>query len=481
MDKHRCRRVSSVISGYAMSRPASDNNIDWLLRSATLLLLPATVLFISTATLVDEGKWMVVQLGAPVIAALWMVRATANRSATLPFDPLSIAMYLGLASMAVSILPAINPFMGIVELSKRFSLVCVFVLMVSAMSARHDRMDALWVLVGTSFIGSVYGIAQHFGYDFFPWAHHEYSPIERGVSFYGHATFAGSFLAITIPLAAGLTFVPSAPWKRMVAFLVLAALVYHLYFTAARGATIGVLAAVGAVLLMLVVSAITTSRRGGAARANTRLIAGIVVLVISLGIGFYFAWRAWSIKDEEVYVLRDLSAMLRLYTWETGLRLFLSHPILGVGTGNYEVVIPLHWNGPEANHFSVHGQIMHQAHNEYIETAAEQGLIGFAVLAGTILFALAYAWDAWRNAASALERRLGLALFGSVIAGAVDAAFIFSFQTAASAIALWAVFGIIAAQRKDLLRGEAGVAQGLDDIEDEIGNVVVENRAAAVD
>lgn len=463
-----------------MERRKPDKTIDWLLRSAFLLLLPVTVLFINTTVPVDEGKWMVVQLAAPVIAALWLIRAAALGRTILPTDPLSIAMYLGLASMALSILPAINPFMGAVELSKRFALVCVFVLMATAMKARHDRLDAIWVLLGTGFIGSAYGIAQHYGYDFFPWGDHEYSPSERGVSFYGHATFAGSFLALAIPIAVGMGFAARATWQRAASLVVAGTMLYHLSFSGARGATLAVFAA--AVVVVLLVAATMIFRKSGRPAGSRRnLIAAAVIAGVALAGGMYMIYRAWAIKDTDFYAMRDMSAMLRLYTWETALRLFLDNPILGVGTGNYEVVIPLHWNGPEANHFSVHGQIMHQAHNEYLETAAEQGFIGIGALLATIVLALAYAWDAWLHAASALERRLGLALFASVVAASIDAAFIFSFQTAASATALWAVFGIVAAQRLDLLSGHAEVGEGTEDVEGDIGNVVVEDGAVAGD
>lgn len=463
-----------------MDQRKPDKTIDWILRSALLLLIPATVLFINTAVPVDEGKWLIVQLGAPVIAALWMIRASALGRPLLPLDPLSIAMYVGLAGMALSMLPAVNGHMAAIDLSKRFALVCVFILMATAMRARHDRLDAVWVLLGTGFIGTAYGISQHFGYDFFPWADHKYSPTVRGVSFYGHATFAGSFLAIAIPVCVGMVFAAPALWQRAAAFVTASAMIYHLSFSGARGATLAVFAAAVATVLVLV-GTMLLRKSGRPAGSRRNVVVASIVVGVALAGGFYLVYRAWAIKDTDFYTMRDMSAMLRLYTWETALRLFLSNPLLGVGTGNYEIVIPMHWNGPEANHFSVHGQIMHQAHNEYLEVAAEQGLIGIAALLATITIALAYAWDAWLHAGSALERRLGLALFAAVIAASVDAAFIFSFQTAASATALWAVFGIIAAQRLDLLSGHAELTEGANHVQNEVGDIVVEDHSGAGD
>lgn len=462
----------------SMEQRAPESTIDWLLRSGLLITLPATVLFINTAVPVDEGKWMIVQLAAPVLLALWMVRAAALGRSVLPMDPLSIAMYLGLASMALSLIPAVNPFIGALALAERVAVVCVFAMMAAAMRSRTDRLDAMWVLLGTGFVGSAYGIAQHFGYDFFPWAEHKYSPTERGVSFYGHATFAGSFLALSIPLAAGMVFAAPKPWQRAAALVIAAAMLYHLSFSAARGATLAVFAAAAAAGVLLGERVLFGSSSGATRR---KLVVGAAAALAVLGACAYLVYRAWAIKDTDFYVMRDMSSMLRLYTWETALRLFLSNPLLGIGTGNYEIVIPLHWNGAEANHFSVHGQIMDQAHNEYLETAAEQGLPGIGALVAVFVLALAYARDAWLHAGSRFERLLGLMLFASVTAAAVDAAFIFSFQTAASATALWAVFGIVAAQRFDLLGGNASGAEGLDDVEREVGDVVVEDGAGTGD
>lgn len=418
---------------------------------------------------------MAVQLGAPLLAGLWFVRASARGVRVLPTDPLSLAIYLSLASMAVSILPAINPFMGAIETSKRFSVVCVYVLMAVLFTEPRDRADAAWVLVGTGLIGGVYGITQHFGYDFFPWVEHKFSPLVRGVSFYGHATFAGSYLILVIPLAAGLMVSAGALWARGAAALSLAVMLYHLSFTGARGAALALLAATAAVALAVMV----VQRERLAVRRAARWAAALLTMG-TLAAGGFLVVQAWSLKNSDLFAIGQISGALRIYTWETACRLFIEHPILGVGTGNYEVVIPLHWNLAEANHFSTNGTIMHQAHNDYLETAAEQGALGLVVLLATLLLALAYSFDTWQNITSPAERRMALAMFGSVVAASVDAMFIFNLQTAASATALWAIFGLIAAQRAYLLNSEARIAERTRNVALEVRDVVVENETLPV-
>lgn len=450
--------------------------VEGLFRTAALLLLPATTLFLTTVAPVDEAKWAVAQICAPVIAGAWLIYRAARGQRLLPADPLSIAMYLGLASMLASIPLSVNPWMGLLETSKRFSVVCMFVLAATLMLKRRDRLDAVWVLVGTGLFGGVYGIAQHYGYDFFPWAGHKYSPLVRGVSFYGHATFAGSYLVLVIPLAAGLVVAQKSKVGRLIALVSLGVMLYHLSFTGARSATLGLMGAGALVFLVLAWTALTGREDSRLRIPMPWFAAGGVAAVLVCGLLVY---RAWDVKESDLFAIRQVSGALRLYTWETASRLFVENPVLGIGTGNYEVVIPGHWNPAEASHFSVNGTIMHQAHNEYLETAAEQGLPGIAILIGMIVLALSYAHDAWRHAGSAVERRLALAMFGSVVAGSVDAMFIFNFQTAASAIALWAIFGLLAAQRADIFGSEAEAAEGGDEGLGEIGDVVIDREAIA--
>jgi O-antigen ligase len=84
---------------------------------------------------------------------------------------------------------------------------------------------------------------------------------------------------------------------------------------------------------------------------------------------------------------RDFSTVERIAHWVAGLRMFAAHPVLGVGAGNYSAAYPrfacADWPTP-----------LGHAHNYYINTAAELGVIGLAAFLTLVGCALALGWRA---------------------------------------------------------------------------------------
>jgi O-antigen ligase len=76
----------------------------------------------------------------------------------------------------------------------------------------------------------------------------------------------------------------------------------------------------------------------------------------------------------------NFSTVDRLAHWVAGIRMFLAHPILGVGAGNYDAAYSRY--AEPSFHLS-----LSQAHNYYINAAAETGTVGlisFVVLLGAM-------------------------------------------------------------------------------------------------
>ena len=91
------------------------------------------------------------------------------------------------------------------------------------------------------------------------------------------------------------------------------------------------------------------------------------VIMIAAGIAFFVAYtgdryrdRIFSIAEYE----EDSSAMGRIESWETGLRMALNQPIFGVGLNRYVVAFP-----------SYSEYYAREGHNAWIQMAAQCGLI----------------------------------------------------------------------------------------------------------
>ena len=88
--------------------------------------------------------------------------------------------------------------------------------------------------------------------------------------------------------------------------------------------------------------------------------------------------RAKSIVD-----LEELSVKSRMGIWKVSLNSVLKHPILGVGIGNYPVVL-----GEEISAAKKGAS----AHNLYLDVASEMGLLGLIALLLIFLEILKTCW-----------------------------------------------------------------------------------------
>lgn len=111
----------------------------------------------------------------------------------------------------------------------------------------------------------------------------------------------------------------------------------------------------------------------------------------------------------------NFSTMERLAHWLAGLRMFLAHPVLGVGAGNYDSA------------YSQYGDLarwpegLGQAHNYYINVAAETGAVGLLVFLALVVVMLLLGWRATHprvrtTSAPATGWALALGLFAVLVA-----------------------------------------------------------------
>lgn len=136
--------------------------------------------------------------------------------------------------------------------------------------------------------------------------------------------------------------------------------------------------------------------------------------------------------------LRERTALL-----EAGIRIFLEHPVLGVGTGLFRL---------HASYVSA-GEVWKIAHNSYINVAAEQGVPGILshLYFGFLLYKAA--WQTAIRANTAYTRSFGQGFFLALLAFCAMA---FTLNLATFAIA-WYMLGL------GLLVGHIGQAEHLPD------------------
>jgi len=103
------------------------------------------------------------------------------------------------------------------------------------------------------------------------------------------------------------------------------------------------------------------------------------------------------------------TAELRLYLWQTALKVFWDNPLLGIGPGNFEIVHSIyrqfHLNPAE---IYVRGA---SAHNLFLQYLAETGVVGATFLLALMVNQFRLSWRSMRSQMLATRPEISLALF----------------------------------------------------------------------
>jgi O-antigen ligase len=237
----------------------------------------------------------------------------------------------------------------------------------------------------------------------------------------GHVNHSAIYIAIMLGVCVSWLFAcwqAWAPGRRAVALAVSALVLASLIVTASRGA-IGI----GLVLVLILATAWWP-------RWRAPLIASVVtlVLVVAAAIGF----NAAVVRKQENYVATQNVLSFRDGIWRMGFAAWERYPWFGVGTNNYSLIsheLVHTWRTEAGKDYDETRYVRFpHAHNLFLNTLAERGIVGFAALAAVLLAWLAAlirerprpqdgdsAWIAWGGAASAWFVTVGVGMVNTTL------------------------------------------------------------------
>jgi len=124
----------------------------------------------------------------------------------------------------------------------------------------------------------------------------------------------------------------------------------------------------------------------------------VAVLAITIVLG---AWGGGSGDGSADRLVRATISEQRVALWHDALAITGEHPVLGVGPGRFPLVSPI--SSSDAD--------LRWAHNEFLQIAAETGLIGFALVVGVFLWGFYALWSTPPNLVAGLAAA-ALAILG---------------------------------------------------------------------
>ncbi|QBD78288.1 hypothetical protein EPA93_20710 [Ktedonosporobacter rubrisoli] len=324
-----------------------------------------------------------------LLAASWLMSfalrpfaaGEVSQSGPLDRDSLNIPRYLVLAMLALllamllSMTVTLSLTSSIKELSKWIEF--LIVLVIGAQYIRTSRQ--IWALIIIICLAAISQACMGYAQNFFSLGPTTFVR-DAGLRVYG--TFGqpnpyAGYINMTLTIAIALTLL-SKSWNiRILAGVTTFLLAAAEYLSQSRGGEISI-----AIALIFIVAI-------GMPRLQPLVRLGIIG-----ALGVVAAYLAGLLPEHYLApVLRtlgltnisfsapssaDFSTAERLAHWIAGVRMFITHPILGVGIGNYPDYYPQYF-------VTIFINPLGHAHNYYINIAAEAGLLGLITFLAFLL------------------------------------------------------------------------------------------------
>jgi probable O-glycosylation ligase (exosortase A-associated) len=176
----------------------------------------------------------------------------------------------------------------------------------------------------------------------------------RWVGVYADPNHLAEDLAITVPVAVAFVMRKNnALWLKLACAAAAVLAVIAMVQTHSRGGSIGLLIALGI----------------WAMREKNRMRSIVIGMALLGGLAIFAPKSFWEREQTVGDFREDASAMGRVYAWNVASKIGVDRPLLGVGAGGFRYAWPLY--------APVEATRAYVAHNIYLDTIGELGLIGF--------------------------------------------------------------------------------------------------------
>ena len=310
---------------------------------------------------VEEWSQAVLEVGAAILLVLWAIRQYRRKSEQLvippEFLPLSAFAFVVIGQLVFSL--TVSRYYTRIGLQLLIAYL-IFVLLISQVFYRRAHWRAfVWFLMTLGFFVSVLGILQYLTFNgkLYWFRVMRYGGIPFG-PYVNRNHFAG-FAEMIIPVALVPLVLGKVRRERVFLVALFAVVpIVALLLSASRGGIVSF-----GVQMVILFSLLFVRR----VRGRSVILGGVIVLAAVMAVSWIgvqqVLQRFSGIQNLEVSVGKRVA--MRHDTW----RLFLDHPIIGTGLGTLQMVYP-----PYDTLYD--GRVVNHAHNDYLETLAETGVIG---------------------------------------------------------------------------------------------------------
>ncbi|MBI5742637.1 MAG: O-antigen ligase family protein [Candidatus Niyogibacteria bacterium] len=290
------------------------------------------------------GKNFFFRVVAEIIFALWLLLALADKKYRPEISPLLYAVTATIIVLILSTIFGANPYRSFWSNYERMEglishlhLFAYFLVLAGSLKSDDLRRWFLYALSVSGVLMALYGWLQFFG-----WAQISMQSGPRADGSFGNAAYMAVFMLFNVFLLAYIALSEKRVWLKWVFAAFIAIEVPVIFFTATRGAILGLVG--GAVIFAVLFGLLGKTQ-------NVRRIALGLVGILALLAAFFFATKGTDFAKQNYILSRfqDLSfkertVESRFTIWKMSYEGFKERPILGWGIENYNQVFNKYYN-----------------------------------------------------------------------------------------------------------------------------------------
>ena len=387
-------------------------------------------------------------VGSLVVLLLWTFKRSESATLCIQYTKLSL-LFLGfLAWEFVTLFWVQNAHLATITLIQHSSFVIVFFLAINILS-KKDLPALLNALVVVMVLISSVGLLQYYFNDSVFIQNFFFQKAGPAATFV-NKNMASHFMVMTLPISLVLFLFAN---KRLYTVLYSMAFfwgAWYVLYIQARQAYLAVIVELLALVLFLGLDYWKHKSRSvlhSLCVRKTKSFLAIMVLVLLIIAG-NFTKQGWNAANDDVKLKRFSTISIdgggsRIPLWINTIEMIKDNPVLGVGVGQWSEHYPLYYDKTAKDIAFNEKTRLQRVHNEYIETLASVGLIGYVFLLWALFYIVRYIVVVLRDADNE-NRSIVLASTLGMLGFAVVAFFSFPIQSYFPAFLLMFFVAIVA-------------------------------------
>ncbi|MGI6455977.1 MAG: O-antigen ligase family protein [bacterium] len=321
-----------------------------------------------------------------------------------------------------------------------FSFLCMFYISFPGM---FDLFISGTVLTASGI--SLYALVQALGIDFFTWDLFQFEQqvfVRRVVGSLGNPDFLAGYLAGVLPLTF-ICLLVYRGWARGMLLTGFIVQIIALLLSYSRGGWLAT--GVTFVILLSLFSYINWYKKPVLVRFHVK---SVHLVFTALFIVLMISGLTWFLWEQMMMVLLRLSqfsegtsVFTRYYFYQGAFDMWLDRPIFGFGPGSFGYYFPFYRDPELSRKLPFNYWNLDHAHNEFLEIAAETGIVGLILFAGIISYTFLILWKTLRTYRSR-ENLILLGLLTGMVALLIHNLFTVTLRYTPSAFLLWSYVGV---------------------------------------